>query len=121
MLYQINAVTGHASEVASTDFSLVTVFNLNGTIYGFSGVAGQIVTLNPADGATTVVSNIDPSIGLIGGAAPAVPEPASIALTGIAMVCAVFCRPRRYLAKLLPSIVEGNQTASADARGHRLR
>ena len=98
-LYQIDAATGHASEVASTDFGLVTVFNLNGTIYGFGGLPGQIVTLNPADGTTTFVSNIDPSVGLIGGVAPAVPEPASIALLGIAILCAVFYRSRRYLQK----------------------
>jgi hypothetical protein len=35
-LYQIDANTGQASKVASTDFGLVTVINLNGTIYGFN-------------------------------------------------------------------------------------
>lgn len=98
-LYQIDAVTGHASEVGSTDLGLVTVFSLNGTIYGFDGNTNQVVTLNPADGTTTFVSNIDPSTGLIGGAAPAVPEPASIALIGIAIVCAAFYRSRKYLHK----------------------
>jgi hypothetical protein len=69
---------------------------LNGTIYGFNGVTNQVVTLDVTNGATSFVSNIDASAGLISGAAPGVPEPASIALAGIGMACIVFCR-RRHL------------------------
>jgi hypothetical protein len=94
-LYQIDANTGHASKIASTDLGLITIVDLNGTIYGFSGVTNQVVTLDVTNGTTDFVSNIDASAGLIGGAAPAVPEPASIALAGIGIASIVFCRRRR--------------------------
>jgi PEP-CTERM motif-containing protein len=97
-LYQIDDNTGHASKVASTDLGLVTITNLNGTIYGFSGMNNQVVTLNVTNGTTSFVSNIDPSAGLIGGAAPAIPEPASIALAGIGLAGVVlYTRRRRHL------------------------
>lgn len=79
-LYQIDANTGQASRISSTEFGLVTVANINGTIYGFNGNTNRIVTLNVTNGATTFVSNVDDAAGLIGGAAPIVPEPGSIAL-----------------------------------------
>jgi hypothetical protein len=87
-LYKIDVNTGHATPIASTDLGLVTVFNLNGTVFGFNGVSGQIVTLEVTSGITSTVSNIDPSVGLIAGAAPSVPEPGSVALAivGLTMV-----------------------------------
>ena len=91
-LYELDPTTGHATTVGATDFGMVTVANINGTIYGFQGPPiDTILALNVANGNTTTVGDIDPLLGLIGGAAPAaVPEPGSIALAmiGLISVCA---------------------------------
>lgn len=96
-LYKINVNTGLATKISSTAFGLVTVANLNGTVYGFNGVSGQIVTLNVTNGITSAVSDFDPSVGLVAGAAPSVPEPGSVALAviGLTMVAIYRRRTRR--------------------------
>lgn len=93
-LYQLDTSTGQASRIASTDFGLITVANVNGTIYGFNANEGQIVTVNVNTGATSFVTDIDPSLGLISGAA-AVPEPASIALIAAGIAACGLCRSRK--------------------------
>jgi hypothetical protein len=104
-LYEIDSNTGGASKIASTDLGLITVINLNGTAYGFNGVTSQIVTLDVMNGTTSFVSDNDSSAGLIGGAAPAVPEPASIALAGLGLIAAAICRRRWRPASLQQSSV----------------
>jgi outer membrane protein assembly factor BamB len=92
-LYQIDPSTGHATLVSPTEFGLVTVTNVNGALYGFDGVSGEILTLNPTNGQTSFVSNIDPSVGLIEGAAPAaVPEPSCLILGGIGLAAILALR-----------------------------
>lgn len=99
LLYQIDPSTGQATQVGSTAFGLVTVANINGTIYGFDGVTNQILTLNVANGATTVVSDFDPAIGLIEGAAPAAaPEPSCLALAGLGIAALIVFRIRQSTA-----------------------
>jgi hypothetical protein len=93
-LYKIDINTGHATQIASTDLGLVTVFNLNGTVFGFNGSTGQIMTLDVTNGITSAVSNIDPSVGLIAGAAPSVPEPGSVALAIIGLTTVAIYRRR---------------------------
>lgn len=93
-LYRIDVNTGQATPIAPVDLGLITVLNLNGTVYGFSGVTGQIVTLDVTNGIATAVSDIDPSLGLIGGAAPSVPEPGSIALAIIGLTMVTVYRRR---------------------------
>ena len=82
-MYQLNPSTGHASKIAATNFGLITIANVDGTIYGFNGNTSRVVTVDVSNGTTSFVSDISQSAGLIGGAAPAVPEPASLALTVI--------------------------------------
>jgi hypothetical protein len=100
-LYQIDPMTGHATKVAATDFGLSTIFNSNGTIYGFEGPpVNQIVILNMTDGTTSAVSDIDPAAGIIGGAAPAVPEPGTIGLAlGGLVAMAVYLRRTQLSAR----------------------
>jgi PEP-CTERM motif len=93
-LYQIDPSTGHSTFIAPTALNLTAVVNVNGTIYGFNGATHQIVTLDLANGNTTFVSDLDPAAGLILGASP-VPEPASIALTGIGLMAVGACRRRK--------------------------
>ena len=99
-LYQLDPITGHATKVASTDLGLITLINLDGTVYGFNGATSQIVTVNVMNGDTTFVSNIDPAAGLIGGAAAAVPEPASLALAGIGIGAILVSRSRKRMHRL---------------------
>jgi PEP-CTERM motif len=107
-LYGIDVNTGQATEIAPTDFGLVTVLNVNGTVYGFNGVTNQIVTLDVTNGITSAVSSIDPSAGLIGGAAP-VPEPGSVALAVIGlMAVSIYWRRTRRPCGSLPSCFRGN-------------
>ena len=93
-LYKIDVNTGHAAPIAPTDLGLVTILSLNGRVYGFSGVTGGVVTLDVSNGITNAVSLIDPSVGLIGGAAAATPEPSSVALAAIGLIGAALYRRR---------------------------
>jgi hypothetical protein len=95
-LYQINPLTGLATMIASTDLGLITIVNVNGTVYGFEGSTNQVITLDVTNGQTTFVSDIDPEAGLIGGAAP-VPEPGSILLAALGLITIGSYRRRKRL------------------------
>jgi hypothetical protein len=71
-LYHINPRTGHATFVALTDTNLTSIVNVHDTIYAFDAAAGQVVTLDLANGQTSVVSDVNPPV-LIGGATLARP------------------------------------------------
>jgi hypothetical protein len=75
------------------------VQNINGVIYGFEGPTSAIVTLNVANGQTSVVAGTDPALGLIEGAAPAaVPEPSCLALAGFGIAALIVFRAKQALA-----------------------
>jgi hypothetical protein len=95
-LYQINTTTGQATLVAPTLTPLNAFVNEDGTVYGFDGNVGQVVSLNVTNGNWATVSGYDPTAGPISGAAPVVPEPSSGALIGIGMglVFVRLCRRR---------------------------
>ena len=72
-IYQIDPATGHATIVAPTETTLSV--NMNDTIYAFNAWTGKVVVLDVTNGHTTVVTDVDPEVGPIAGAAPARPAP----------------------------------------------
>ena len=74
-LYEIDPATGVAHMIAPTDVGLLTIVNVNETIYAFDAAHRRFVALDLKTGQTEPVSNIDPSAGLVCGATPARPMP----------------------------------------------
>jgi len=72
-LYLIDPATGHATMVAPTESTLSAFVNVNDTIYAFNAWTGQLVTLDPTNGHTAVVTDVDPAVGVVAGAVPARP------------------------------------------------
>jgi WD40 repeat protein len=97
-LYQIDLNTGAATKVAPTDEGLVSITNVNGTVYAFDAATNQLLTLDVTNGKTTFIRDIDPSLGLIAGVAAVSPEPASFALTGLGITLFLL-NPRRKIRR----------------------
>jgi hypothetical protein len=76
-IYEIDPATGHATPVAPTLTTLSAIVVLHDTVYGFNGITGEVVTLDPMTGATTTVSILKEEAAVIAGAAPLHPAPAS--------------------------------------------
>jgi hypothetical protein len=74
-IYEIDPCTGHARPVAPTETTLSTIVNVKDKIYAFNGITGEVDILDPTTGSTTPTTTLDPSAGVIAGAAPAVPRP----------------------------------------------
>ncbi len=92
-LYRINTSTGAATLVGPTAFGIDAAVQVNGAVYGFTS-ANTVLSLNPADGSNTFVTNYDASALDITGAASA-PEPASFGLAAIGIAGALVARRRR--------------------------
>lgn len=82
-LYQIDPFTGAATFVALTDWQLSASVEVDGKFYAFRAVSdgfdftfdfpvahAELVRLNLATGKTSKLTDVDPSVGLILGAAP---------------------------------------------------
>jgi len=82
-LYQIDPATGGATFIARTDLNLTALVAIQGKFYAFKGVLdgfdstfdfpiahAELVTLNLATGQTRKLTDLDPSLGIILGAAP---------------------------------------------------
>lgn len=76
-LYEIDPRTGHATMIAPTAPGLLTIVNVNDTIYAFDAPNGRFLRLDVPTGQTRPVSDFDPAAGLVCGAAPAHPNPSS--------------------------------------------
>lgn len=110
-LYQINTSSGVATKVAPTMLNISASVDVNNTFYTFKeglpdpscvGPApvpcrsdAEVFTLDPANGNTSFVTNVDPSATAIYGASPVTPEPASFALAGIGIAAIIVSRRRR--------------------------
>jgi outer membrane protein assembly factor BamB len=92
-LYQINSATGQATLIGPTAFAIDAAIDLNGTVYAFTADA-QVLSLDPATGSTTFLTNYDPSAAIVGGVAPT-PEPSSLALAGTGMAALLVFKRRR--------------------------
>ena len=80
-LYEIDPFTGATTRIAPTDLKLSASVKVEGEFYAFRGVLtgfvdgfpqaySQLVMLDLKTGKTTLLANLDPSLGLILGAAP---------------------------------------------------
>jgi hypothetical protein len=74
-LYEIDPKTGRARTIAPTDLGLLTIVNVNDTVYAFDSDHDRFVILDPETGRTQPVSNLDPSAGFVCGATPARSSP----------------------------------------------
>ncbi len=92
-LYLIDPATGATSVVGPTDLNLEAVAQVGGTVYAFKDFDNQIVTLNVANGQTSLVGGFDPALGFVTGVAPT-PEPTPIALITIGLIGLSICRKR---------------------------
>ncbi|MDE3180999.1 MAG: PEP-CTERM sorting domain-containing protein, partial [Acidobacteriota bacterium] len=97
-LYQIDPLTGLAASIAPTVFAIDSVANVNGTDYTIENNTSQILTIDLANGDTTVVGNLDPSAGLIFGATPT-PEPGSLLLFGAGLLAIAWAVRRKVAAR----------------------
>lgn len=93
-VYQIDPSTGATTRIAPTLTALSASTDVNGAFYAFKADSGQVLTLDLTNGSTHFVTDYDPAVGFIVGAAP-VPEPASIALAGIGIAGLMFLRASR--------------------------
>ncbi|HEY6273704.1 MAG TPA: PEP-CTERM sorting domain-containing protein, partial [Terriglobales bacterium] len=94
-LYQINPSTGLASVIGPTDLGIGGVTDINGANYAFNDLTNQIEILDLLTGKATPVGSFDPAAGVVQGAAPVVPEPASLALAATGAVLIVAARRRK--------------------------
>jgi len=70
-LYEIDPRTGHATTIAPTELALLTIVNVNDTVYAFDTIHDRFVTVDVATGRTQAVSNVGAAAGFICGATPA--------------------------------------------------
>ena len=61
-LWEIDPTTGHATLVAPTTLTLGTAADVNGTVYAFENMTGQVLQLDVSNGQTTAVTNYDSSV-----------------------------------------------------------
>jgi hypothetical protein len=94
-LYKINPATGLATLIGPTALTIGAVVGVNGTFYAFNNMAGEVDTLNLANGNTTAVSYFPPDGGLLVQGASPTPEPASFVLVGIGVAAIALGRWRR--------------------------
>jgi hypothetical protein len=76
-LYEINPRTGQSRHIAPTDQGLLTIVNVNDTVYAFDAPNDRFLTLDLTTGQTQQVHDFNLTAGLVCGATPARPSPSS--------------------------------------------
>jgi len=97
-LYQINPATGVATLVDPTALGLNAAVLVNNTLYGFAyGYTGPntVLSLNPANGNTTFVTDSPMGFNIEITGAAATPEPVSFTLAGIGIAAVLVVSRRR--------------------------
>jgi hypothetical protein len=97
-LYRIDPNTAVATIVAPTAQDLSAVTQVNGTSYAFDVGTQQLLSLNLANGGTSVVTGVDSALGYVEGATPT-PEPMSMGLAGIGIAVAIVWRLRKKVRR----------------------
>ncbi len=69
-IYEIDPCTGHATLVAPASPNFSAINTINDAIYAFDAILGQVDVVDPKTGDSTPVATLDPSGGIISGAAP---------------------------------------------------
>ena len=95
-------MTGFTTVVGPTTQALTAVTEVNGTFYAFDVGTQQLLTLDLANGQTSLVTDVNPVLGYIEGATPT-PEPFSIELAGIGIIGLILCRLRKRSRDLKPA------------------
>jgi hypothetical protein len=106
-LYTVNSTTGHATEVGPTNFDVTSLDFQAGTLYGFT-TKSQIVALNTATGAGTLVAAEDPAASIF-----AATTAASSAGQGLTYTLAL--PPLAVAAEHIISIDPATQTGARNA------
>lgn len=91
-LYGIDPSTAAAHLIGPIGFRVSALQFEDGTLYGFTGLAPRpIISIDRTTGVGTVLTNQDPLLSAVFGAAPAVstPEPSTLTLLGIGAVCSL--------------------------------
>lgn len=102
-LWVIDSATGTGSSLG--DIGYAEVFGIaytNGTLYGFNDVGNNVLTINTATGAGTVLTTYSPNFEILGATVNDVPEPREIGvvLAGLGLALGFFSRRKRSLTSL---------------------
>jgi hypothetical protein len=110
-LYQINPITGVATEVGPTGRQIDAAIAIGGTNYAFTAT-NQVLSLNLSNGNTSFVTNYDAAAFFITGAA-STPEPSSLTLLAMGITTIVVSQWRRRPTSGETGVVSQGSSRSA--------
>ena len=69
-IYELDPCTAQATAIAPASSNFSALNTINDKVYAFDAILNQVDILDPTTGDTTTVTALDPSAGIIAGAAP---------------------------------------------------